>query len=107
MYPLNVFCIDLITRDPSKCYKSIINLFSIPLTGLTKMSFSPPVLTEEEDTLYGSKFLTDDLKCDGCLAISHQLHESFMKKYDNRPASLGLLSQPDVIELAGTLTMSF
>ena len=71
------------------------------------MSFSPPVLTEEEDTLYGSKFLTDDLKCDGCLAISHQLHESFMKKYDNRPASLGLLSQSDVIELTGTLTMSF
>ena len=71
------------------------------------MSFSPPVLTEEEDTLYGSKFLTDDLKCDGCLAISHQLHESFMKKYDNRPASLGLLSQSDVIELTGTLTMPF
>ena len=71
------------------------------------MSFSPPVLTEEEDTLYGSKFLTDDLKCDGCLAISHQLHESFIKKYDNRPASLGLLSQSDVIELTGTLTMSF
>ena len=71
------------------------------------MSFSPPVLTEEEDTLYGSKFLTDDLKCDGCLAISHQLHESFMKKYDNRPASLGLLSQSDVIELAGTWNMLF
>ena len=77
------------------------------MTGLTKMSFSPPVLTEEEDTLYGSKFLTDDLKCDGCIAISHQLHESFMKKYDNRPVSLGLLSQYDVIELTGTLTMSF
>ena len=106
MYPLkvyiNVFCIYLITLEPSKSHKRIINLFSIPMTGLTKMSFSPPVLTEEEDTLYGSKFLTDDLKCDGCLAISHQLHESFTKKYDHRPASLGLLSQSDVIELTGT-----
>ena len=85
-----------------KVKKVLCIFFSIPMTGMTKMSFSPPVLTEEEDTLYGSKFLTDDLKCDGCLAISHQLHESFMKKYDNRPASLGLLSQSDVIELAGT-----
>ena len=65
------------------------------------MSFKPPVLTEEEDTLHGSKFLTDDLQCDGCLAIAYQFHESFQLQHRNRPKSLGSLTESDVLESTG------
>jgi hypothetical protein len=59
------------------------------------------MLTEEEDTLRGSKFLTDDQRCDGCLAIAYQFHASFHEKHKNRPKSLGRLSQSDIIEVTG------
>ena len=65
------------------------------------MSFKPPQLTEEEDTLHGSKFLTDDLRCDGCLAVAFQFHAAFQEKHKNRPISLGTLPQSDVIEITG------
>ena len=65
------------------------------------MSFKPPVLTEEEDTLHGSKFLTDDLQCDGCLAIAYQFHESFLQRQGKRPKSLGPLPQSELIDIAG------
>ena len=65
------------------------------------MTFKPPVLTEEEDTLHGSKFLTDDQRCDGCLAIAYQFHASFQEKHKNRPKSLGRLPQSEVIEVTG------
>ena len=79
------------------------------MIGLTKMSFKPPVLTEEEDTLHGSKFLTDDLQCDGCLAIAYQFHESLQQRQAKRPKSLGLLPQSQLIDITGKLqpTMSF
>lgn len=65
------------------------------------MTFKPPILTEEEDTLHGSKFLTDDQRCDGCLAIAYQFHASFEEKHRNRPKSLGRLPQSEVIEVTG------
>ena len=71
------------------------------IIGLTKMSFKPPVLTEEEDTLHGSKFLTDDLQCDGCLAIAYQFHESLLQRQVRRPKSLGPLPQSELIDIAG------
>ena len=71
------------------------------IIGLTKMSFKPPILTEEEDTLHGSKFLTDDLQCDGCLAIAYQFHESLLQRQVRRPKSLGPLPQSELIDIAG------
>ena len=65
------------------------------------MSFKPPQLTEEEDTLYGSKFLTDDLRCDGCLAIAYQFHANFQEKHKNRPSTKGNLPESGIIEAAG------
>ena len=67
------------------------------------MSFKPPQLTEEEDTLHGSKFLTDNLRCDGCLAVAYQFHANFEEKHKNRPASLGKLPHFEIIEITGKL----
>ena len=65
------------------------------------MSFTPPQLNEEEDTLHGSMFLTDDLRCDGCLAVAHQFHANFEDKHKNRPAGLGKLPHSEIIEITG------
>jgi len=63
------------------------------------MTFKPPQLTEEEDTLHGSKFLTDDLRCDGCLAIAYQFHESLLERHIKRPQSLGPLPLSELIDI--------
>ena len=60
-----------------------------------------PQLSDEEDVMYGSRFLTDDLRCDGCLAIAYQFHNSFQKKHKNRPSNLGDLPDHEIIEVAG------
>ena len=69
------------------------------------MSFKPPQLTEEEDTLHGSKFLTDDLRCDGCLAIAYQFHESLLQRHTKRPQSLGPLRQSELIDITGIVSI--
>ena len=68
---------------------------------VAKTSYKVSEMSEEENTVLGSKFLTEYQKCDGCTAISYQLHLGFELKHKNRPESLGDLPDHEVIEAAG------
>lgn len=68
---------------------------------VAKTSYKVSEMSEEENTVFGSKFLTEYQKCDGCTAISHQFHLAFELKHKNRPASLGDLPSHEVIEAVG------
>ena len=68
---------------------------------VAKTSYKVSEMSEEENTVFGSKFLTEYQKCDGCTAISHQFHLAFELKHKNRPASLGDLPDHEVIEAVG------
>ena len=83
----------------------LLCIFSVcvaePELGKPKFRFKVSQPNEEEDIEYGSRFLTDDLKCDGCLAVAFQFHKSFQTKHKNRPESLGILPDHEVIEILG------
>ena len=72
-----------------------------PDLGKAKHKFKVPELNDEEDIEYGSRFLTDNLKCDGCLAVTFQFHKNFQAKHKNRPEGLGNLPAHEVIEILG------
>ena len=68
---------------------------------VAKEKYKVSELSEEEDTLRGSRFLTDDQKCDGCVAVSYQYHKTFQTKHKNRPETLGNLPNHVIIEILG------
>ena len=68
---------------------------------MAKMSYKVTELSEEENTVYGSRFLTANQKCDGCTAISHQFHVAFELKHKNRPESLGEIPDHQILEALG------
>jgi len=65
---------------------------------VSKTSYKVSEMSEEENTVYGSRFLTANQKCEGCTAISHQFHLAFELKHKNRPESLGDLPDHEIIE---------
>ena len=81
--------------------KGIIILLCIASVCVAKMSFKISQMSEEENTVEGSRFLTDDQKCDGCLAIAYQFHNNLETKHKNRPEALGNLPSHDIIEIVG------
>ena len=68
---------------------------------VAKMSYKVSELSEEENTAYGSRFLTESQKCDGCSAVAYQFHQEFESKHKNRPNSLGNMPNHEVIEVLG------
>ena len=74
-------------------------LVSVYVSAKTKYKVSE--MSEEENTVYGSRFLTNYQKCDGCVAIAHQFHLTFELKHKNRPESLGDLPDHELIEAMG------
>ena len=68
---------------------------------VAKMSYKVTELSEEENTAYGSRFLTESQKCDGCSAVAYQFHREFESKHKNRPNSLGNMPNHEVIEVLG------
>ena len=79
----------------------VVLLFFVVSECVAKISYKVSQMNEEEDTVYGSKFLTDSQLCDGCIAIAHQIHLSFELKHKNRPESLGDLPDHQLIEALG------
>ena len=67
--------------------------------GTKKLSFKPPQLTEDQEKL---NWMPDEMKCDGCLAVSYQLHLAFARghlNHENNPK--WKLSEGDIIERTG------
>ena len=70
---------------------------------VAKMSYKVTELSEEENTAFGSRFLTESQKCDGCSAVAYQFHQGFELKHKNRPHSLGDMPIHEVIEVLGKI----
>ena len=79
----------------------VVLLFFVASVCVAKLSYKVSQMNEEEDTVFGSKFLTDSQLCDGCIGIAHQIHLSFELKHKNRPESLGDLPDHQIIEALG------
>ena len=82
---------------------TVIVLLCLVSVCVAKMSYKVGELSEEENTVYGSRFLTDSQKCDGCSAIAYQVHLSFESKHKNRPESLGEFPSHEIIETLGKI----
>lgn len=66
-----------------------------------KMSFKPPVLSEEEMRSWA---IPEQLKCDSCLAVAYQIHSGFEeahKHYASKPNHH--LSESDILEVSETV----
>ena len=63
-----------------------------------RMTFTPPNLSEEDQ--HGIH-LPQDLKCDGCMAVSFTIHKAFRDKHRNIKDQLRKMPEEDVLETLG------
>ena len=85
-------------ETPAQADYNLSNEEDLP-PGTSKMSFKPPQLTEEQEKL---NWMPDEMKCDGCLAVSYQIHATFARGHlhheDNKEWRL---HEGDVIDKIG------
>ena len=66
-------------------------------SGTQKLTFKPPQLSEEEES---SPLIPDQMRCDGCWAVAHQMHLASQAAHKNFKPSRRL-RESDVLDITG------
>ena len=72
--------------------------------GMSKMSFTPPELSEEDKH---QVHMPEYLRCDGCKAVSYSIHKAFEDRHKHIKDPQWKLQEGDVLDIFGMFLISY